>query len=87
MRLHLIILGCISVCNLIGQTTQDTFLVKPYLQFATQNSMYILWELCRLLLLTYLLNFNGVPSALLKLINSIELTSSMLRRDDWQYNV
>ena len=27
-----------------AQSDQDSFLVKPYLQFATQNSMHILWE-------------------------------------------
>lgn len=29
---------------LSAQSAADSFLVKPYLQFATQNSVYILWE-------------------------------------------
>ncbi len=31
-------------CQLAAQTEQDTFLVKPYLQWGTKNSMHVLWE-------------------------------------------
>jgi hypothetical protein len=30
--------------GLSAQSAADSFLVKPYLQFATQNSIYVLWE-------------------------------------------
>ncbi|MEZ4953244.1 MAG: metallophosphoesterase [Saprospiraceae bacterium] len=33
-----------TVCSLTAQTAKDSFLVKPYLQFATQHGIYILWE-------------------------------------------
>ncbi|MCG8330040.1 MAG: metallophosphoesterase [Chitinophagales bacterium] len=35
---------CTTSIYVSAQSVQDSFLVKPYLQFATQNSMHILWE-------------------------------------------
>ena len=44
MRLFPLLITLLTAVNLSSQTNTDTFLVKPYLQFATQNSMSILWE-------------------------------------------
>lgn len=44
MRFALITLCCLCSNWLFSQSLQDSFLVKPYLQFATQNSIYVLWE-------------------------------------------
>lgn len=41
-RFALLLLGLSISINVYAQ--KDSFLVKPYLQFATQNSIYVLWE-------------------------------------------
>lgn len=45
MRFISTLVLCVNLfCCLSLQAQQDSFLVKPYLQFATQNSIYVLWE-------------------------------------------
>ncbi len=46
MKKYLFLLLCIWAVHFVWAqpTNEDQFLVKPYLQFSTQNGMYILWE-------------------------------------------
>lgn len=44
MKNTLILISLLANISLIAQTVQDTFLVKPYLQFASKTGIYVLWE-------------------------------------------
>lgn len=44
MKNALILISLLAQVTLVAQTGQDTFLVKPYLQFASKTGIYVLWE-------------------------------------------